>query len=185
MTFLQSKRPFAEPLMSGFVTVPEEYCFENNIDNFIKDADTSIHFVGHRWSDSRFSNVSHRPEPGKQYKYEILPIVEYISHCNECLRKLKEKKVLLMGAHGLLLFFYQIKAERRSVPLNTQIFSFDEKKGLYHDGHCEQVPYLYYPFHPELRDDPVYGKYKLEVSTINFWSSLPSKGASVLCFYDV
>ncbi len=157
---------YGKPIFQSTITVPGDYVFEKHIDTFIKDAGSSIRMFGDSLNDENYSRVSNQLKPGETYQVEIVPIVEYIANCQQCLNDLKEEKGLIFfGAQGLVLF----KQKHPTELPKGYLFSFDQKENLFHNGNTEELPYMYYS----------------EFSSINFWSSLSSRGQYLLLFYKI
>lgn len=172
MENIQFNSPYGKVIFSSTITVPKEYVFEKHIDSFVQDSGTSIHVVGDLPTDKNFSQVSNRLSPGETYQVEIVPIVDYISHCQHCLDQLKtEKNLLFLGTQGLVLFKQQHPSE---LPYG-RLISFDEKEHLFHNGTIEQLYYM------QRSSSGFY----TEFSSINFWSSLGSRGLYLLLFYKL
>ncbi len=167
MSNLPSTR-YGKTKFQGVLRVPADYVFGKDIDTFLKDSGESVHLFGTAVSDTNFSSVSNRFSPGETYRVEVVPIIEYMIHCQRCLEDLnKEKDLLFFGAQGLVLFAQYYPYE---IP-KGHLLSFDLTERLFHNGSVEQLPYMYR------------GEERIEFSTINFWSSLGSRSYSVLLFY--
>lgn len=172
MKNIQLTSSYGKPIFSSTVTVPESYVFEKHIDSFIKESGASVRVVGNIPTDTNFSQVSNKLSPGEKYQVAVVPIIQYIGHCQQCLNHLKmEKDLLFFGTQGLVLFKQQHPLQ---IPFG-RLISFDEKESLYHNGSIEQLYYMQ-------RDGSV--SYT-EFSNINFWSSLSSRGQYLLLFYKL
>jgi hypothetical protein len=167
MRHLRFDGRYGTPVFSTTLTVPQDYIFENSIDNFIASSGGSIRSHP-SISDSNFARVSNKFIPGETYNLETVAITEYIENCQRCLADLnKEENILFFGAQGLVLFRQQLSWW----PPKGKLLSFDQKENLFHNNQVEQVPYM------SKESDT------LEFSTINFWSSLGSKSNHLLLFY--
>lgn len=167
MRHLRFNGRYGTPAFSATVTVPQDYIFENSIDNFIIGSGNSIRSHP-SISDSNFVRVSNKFIPGETYIVETVAITEYVENCQHCLADLnKEEDILFFGAQGLVLFNQQISWWTPK----GKLLSFDQKENLFYNGQIEQVPYM-----SKVGDI-------LEFSTINFWSSLGSRGSHLLLFY--
>lgn len=160
---------YGKTIFNSNILVPNNYIFENHIDSFLKIKKETDKKISHYICDKNFSKASHRFIPGKEYIVEVVPIIQYISHCEEVLSDLIDSDVFLVGAQGLVLFKEQFPD---CLPFKDHLFSFDKKESLFKNEFEYQVPYMY---------DFTGG---CEFSTINFWSSLSSDGNYLLCFYE-
>jgi len=157
---------------NGTITVPDDYKFENHIDGFLRHEDLNLKMLGRQIiTDKNYARASNKFCPGKTYYFEIVPIIEYIGHCRQCLNDiLNKKEILLFGAQGLALF-NQLK--NHWIPDEGQLLSFDKEENLFKDEYCEQLPYM-----------QRCSNGAIEFATINFWSSLGSRGYYLLLYYE-
>jgi hypothetical protein len=162
---------YGSVVFSANITIPNTYDFENQTTTFIRESIELLTIYGPPLNDEQWSRVSTRLAPGEHYRVEVVPIEQYISNCQQCLNDLKqEDNIAFVGMQGLILFTALFP---KQVP-QGHLLSFDLKEHLHKDEHCEKVPYMY-----ATRNG------KFELSTINFWSSLGSRGYYVLLFYKI
>ena len=161
---------YGPAFFSGEVITPLDYNFETHIDDFIKKSGKNLSENG-QLCDANFANVSNKLVPGKKYRTEIVPIIEYIGHCQQCLNDLLTLRgIKLFGTQGLVLFKQQ---HPHRIPKGN-VLSFDRRKNLYLPGiDREVVPYM------RFASDGITG-----FSYIHFWSSLSSQGQYVLVFFE-
>ena len=155
---------------SGTITVPHDYTFGIHIDSFIKSEGKNLKVLGNAISDKNYIQASNKFCPVKIYYYEVLPVIEYIDNCQQCLNDLlKESELLFFGAQGLCMYKQHIH-----YPLSGKLLSFDKKDNLFKNQNCEKLPYMQH-----CSDGTT------EFSTINFWSSIGSKGNNLLLYYEL
>lgn len=160
---------FGTETFCGTLKIPLDYCFENHVNSFIQNH-TGLHLIDKEITDKNFEKVSKKLIPGERYQVKIVPIVHYIDNCQQCVNELKDENVAFVGIQGLVLFNQMFPS---LLPENGKLISFDVKENLHHNGTSEQVPYM------QRCDD----EFELiELSAINFFSSLSSRGNSLLLF---
>lgn len=170
-----SNRTYGESIFTAEFTVPKDYNFESYLDSFFKDSNKKYPSGDNfEITDENFKKVSNIMKPGETYKVKLIPIQDYVPHCQHCVEDLTKAGISFFGAQGLVLFCQKIFTGNYSWVPNCRIISFDKRENLYHNTSVEQLPYANY------KNGSI-----VEFSTINFWSSLPSKGVSLLIFEKI
>lgn len=122
------------------ITVPADYCHEQQLKKFAKDNKKSFYFFNDEITDKNFSKVGNKLVPGKTYKVKIWDINENVTS-DECLELLKSNQVILTGAQGSSIVYQEAKDE---LPVGKWTVSFDEKDNLWKDVRGDRrVPYIH------------------------------------------
>lgn len=169
---------YGKPIFTAEITIPDDYVFENHLDSFFKDSNKK-HPSGDNFliTDENFKKVSNVMKSGEKYRTMLVPIKDYISHCQHCVEDLTKAGISFFGAQGLALFCQKVFTGRYTWVPDCKIISFDKRESLFYQkgSEIEQLPYAYYRNNEGI----------VEYGTKNFWSSLPSRGVCLLIFEKV
>jgi len=137
---------FDESVANFNLTVPEDYVYEDYLNNFIKKYFNPFPSVLHNkyFITEDFSRCSQSLIPGKTYKGSVIPVIKKTNEIT-CLSFLMQNNCLLVGFPGLMLVrnIFPEKFPVASKIHRGYVFSFDKESFLFTDESGQRrVPFF-------------------------------------------